>query len=506
MTFHCYRNVSYLFISFLVTLSNSFITGQPGELISSFGVDGRMTFDIENRIDRMLDVTVLTNDDIIAVGFTKKENRQQFVVAKFEQDGQFDEQFGQDGILHGDLSADQSSEAIMVTPGRSGGFYVLLNYFGDNNRIRLVKFMASGSIDSTFATNGLYILEDSTRRWTANAILVTAKEEILLTAESGALILVLKLTSTGLIDQNFGTEGHLILDQGNKFQRTLALAEQEDGKVVMTGEANVRDNIWKAFVMRITADGIIDSTFNKGGYYEENLDSTLTSTGQSIYVTKENKLLVVGGLHNGNVYDALLIRLQSSGEPDMTFGDQGGIIIPTSGNNVIREIRSFGNDEVILAGDRVMIKLTDDFALDNSFWNQGIKTHINEFIYGISINSNQELIVAGSTLQDFFLAKYRLASTTSTTDLNQNNIHLELFPNPLKRDVTVICTLSSPTWIRIDLWEVNGRILKTLLHKNDPVSGRQRFELQMPPNIPAGSYIITVSGNKGHTMKQVVIF
>ena len=75
-------------------------------------------------------------------------------------------------------------------------------------------------------------------------------------------VLLVKLTAAGAVDTTFGDDGHVIVPLGADDDRSVAVATQPDGKIVVAGQMLNAD--WDGFVARFDADGNLDNSFGGG--------------------------------------------------------------------------------------------------------------------------------------------------------------------------------------------------------------------------------------------------
>ena len=113
-----------------------------------------------------------------------------------------------------------------------------------------------------------------------------------------------------------------------------ALVLQSDGKIVVLGMAFNGSN-YDIGVIRYNADGSRDSTFDgdgialiDGGYNESSGDLTLDGSG---------RIVIAGGMNDGTSVDLMVVRLNSNGSRDNTFGTGGIARTPIgSGSSALR--------------------------------------------------------------------------------------------------------------------------------------------------------------------------
>lgn len=126
--------------------------------------------------------------------------------------------------------------------------------------------------------------------------------------------------ATLAIDTGFAVNGVQITDFGFGDDGILDLAVQADGKVVAVGYSN-NGAVKNISVARYLTTGKLDSGFNNDGLYTVSLGSG-DSSGLAVRIQEDGSILVAGSAVDSN-NSLLVLRLNSNGFLDPTFGDDG---------------------------------------------------------------------------------------------------------------------------------------------------------------------------------------
>ncbi len=165
-------------------------------------------------------------------------------------------------------------------------------------------------------------------------------------------------------------------------------------------------------------DGVI--TTQVSGYYDDPKD---------IIIQRDGKIIVVGESFNGNNSSFILVRYDSSGRIDNTYGNAGmasvtitiGGAMTSLGGAVLQS-----DDKTVLAGcafngadnDIIIARFGTDGVLDQTFGVNGIyRSQIgsNECAYAVAIQNDGKIVVGGFAENkvngdsDFLLARYTTA-------------------------------------------------------------------------------------------------
>lgn len=498
----------------LIMFSLTLITktsGQPGSPVTDFGNEGMTVLDVDGRSDRFNDMKILPDGSIIAVGNTWVGDDSDFLVAKFDQDGIPDPFFGTDGLIRGSLTDSTSERAESIAVAVDGGFYVAVNAFGNPNKIYILKYGSNGLLETTFGKSGIFQDHPSQGNWSCNLIYVTIGQEILVATESGPLIRVFKLSGDGTVDSSFANGGELILDQGNNFQRILditSMATPAGFSHIMVGENNDETG-WNYHLFSITHEGQLDSTFGVNGYISEDFLPNI-STAQSVVVEPDGNILMAGGWYNGSNNDALIAKYNSRGQLDSTFGENGIVILPTGGNNIMYELKVLSDASSVAAGDRAIIRTQPGGDPDSTYSEDGILNFggFGPHIYALELDDQENTVVAGSLFNgenlDLLIAKYRTFATTRTNDQIDQALWISVHPNPFNDHLQCSFALSSRAISHTYLTDLQGKKITEIFPMRIREVGVYHTEIQIGKLIPPGIYVVHhSSGNQYHSFELI---
>ncbi len=245
-------------------------------------------------------------------------------------DGQLDTSFhAPDGYVlwDGGSGYDRGRDVALQQDGK----IVITGYMtnGSNNDLMVLRFDPNGTLDTSFGTNGVYIYDGGMGNDSGLAIATQSDNKILVTGNSSngsdGDVIVLRLDTDGNPDPNFALNGIFIYDSGNGYDSAGDLLVQSDGKIVICGSSsNGIDN--DLLVIRLTADGLLDTTFNTDG-------TTMVDGGNGydfgsrLAIQPDQSIVVTGDSYNGSDNDIIVVRFDANGIPDQTFGDNGIVLL-----------------------------------------------------------------------------------------------------------------------------------------------------------------------------------
>lgn len=197
----------------------------------------------------------------------------------------------------------------------------------------------------------------------------------------------------GDLDNSFGVGGKAVIANAP----WMDIAVQTDGKIVVVS----------SIIARYKPNGTLDSTFGSNGIDSIKIGLTSDFICNAICIQTDGKILIVGGTVNGTVKDFLLIRYNTDGSPDSSFGMYG-------------------------------VTLTD--------FTSGSDDHG----YELAIQTDGKIVVSGASNQKLALSRYKTNGSLDSTfnydgKLTINNIGVDLNNN-----------WSHPTYMKL---QTNGKIL-----------------------------------------------
>ena len=227
----------------------------------------------------------------------------------------------------------------------------------------------------------------------------------------------------GALDPTFGIGGVVTTDFGGN-DYAFALALQPDGKIVTGGTTTT------GFALaRYNGNGSLDASFGQGGKV-----TTAASNGATAVVLQPDGKIVAAGRD-------LLVRYNSNGSLDPSFGS-GGRVVQT-GFGLFSPSLVLQSDGKIVAvgtmsmpGDFALIRYNSDGSLDMTFGSAGIITTDfsggDDEAYASALQPDGKIVAVGRTtsLQSLFaLARYNSDGSLDTTFGTGGRVTTSFFSN-----------------------------------------------------------------------------
>jgi uncharacterized delta-60 repeat protein len=290
-----------------------------GTLDSSFGSGGVFSLDLGYYPDIGADVAIQSDGKIVVAGSTFSGlGDWYFLVLRLNQDGTLDPTFSGDGYHIFEFGDDSQAHALAI---QDDGGIVVAGETANTTGMAVARLTPAGTLDTTFATTGMAIFDFTLGDDAAWDLAIQDDGRILVAGTAavggGAVVAVLRLLSDGSLDASFGSGGGgaAALDFGVTSEgRGLAL--QSDGKIVVAGFTDTGSAV---AVGRLTADGLLDTTFDADGMLVRDFGGGVDQ-GLDVAVQLDGKIVVAGGAESSGVENGVVMRFDSDGGPDLGFG------------------------------------------------------------------------------------------------------------------------------------------------------------------------------------------
>jgi uncharacterized delta-60 repeat protein len=153
--------------------------------------------------------------------------------------------------------------------------------------------------------------------------------------------------AAGGLDPTFGQHGTVsVASDSSSLATPSALLEQPDGKILVVDGSEI---------LRFNSNGRLDSGFGKGGRVETPLDAN-TSLGADAALQSDGKIVVAGRISVGtDATDVLVMRFNSDGSPDTTFGLKGQVVTDPTVSTGITRRGSFGDAVIVQSDGKILV-------------------------------------------------------------------------------------------------------------------------------------------------------
>lgn len=419
-------------------------------------------------------VAIQNDDKIIVLGGAKTH------LFRFNSNGTIDHNFGNNGNLN--IYIPNSTWVYFYTAVIQPDGNIILGGTADtgvtNEDFLLVRIKPDGTMDSSFGGGG-YIITPHIPQfgvWLKEYIASVAIEPNGNISAYGKFgqsddsICIIRYKPDGRIDSSFGINGKSIpaREYGFEYPSPNNIALMPDGRIVIGATTKVNTLGAFAFTaIRLLPDGSLDTIFNHTGvaYTNTNLPGLLYCTAMQLQ--QDGKILLAG-----HADSLAIIRFDTSGKLDNSFGKNGLVKLAPAGKTSSLQILSSG--KILLGGTLdtsfVVYRLNIDGSLDAGFGVNGkVTTKIlnekNE-INGLGIQSTGKIIAAGNgedlPWPNNYPISILLRYTENATHVweYKENQDIYVYPNPVN-DVLYVTNDAPYSTHTLSLYSLDGKLLFT---------------------------------------------
>jgi uncharacterized delta-60 repeat protein len=242
---------------------------------------------------------------------------------------------------------------------------------------------------------------------------------------------LIRYNPDGAFDTGFGVGGKVVTDfPTGRTDTAYAAVLQPDGKIVVSGSSKAGSTLSADFALaRYNANGTLDAGFGTGGRVLTAVGSN-SEEAYAVAVQADGKVIAAGYTWNGSSNDFALVRYNTNGTLDTSFGKSGKTIIDFSGgNDYIQDIVVQKDGKIIAAGhtssELALARFNSDGTPDMGFGTYGkVVTPVVSYGYGVALQSDGRIVVAGTVDRhnpdmtvnvDFALARFNADGSIDET-------------------------------------------------------------------------------------------
>ena len=399
-----------------------------GNLDTTFGTGGTVTTTFSGQTVTPIGAVQQSNGDIVVISqFDFQSDAGTGVgVTRYTLAGKLDTTFGTKGstfttfpniIFQALWFAVQSNGAIVVGGGTAPSNSTLP---GANQGFGLVRFTASGALDSTFGNNGLVNTPIGPRTADPSSFLLQPNGQIVMAGlmdgngekptnpnEIPEMVAVARYNTNGSLDTTFGSGGVALLNNASTFQGISQLALLTNGDYLIVSEfgAPVTAQLSSTGVLQssVTGGTIVNTTPTSFG--ELNSETLFQPNGDFIIIQVAGTINRVTTIM-GQRFSETAVQDTSFSSTHFTFAGErlvapNGIALQANGQilvggSVVRASPIFGG----------LARLNTNGTLDTAFGNEGTLTTDNS-VNGVLVQTDGNIVAVEAVGTDgIALARY----------------------------------------------------------------------------------------------------
>ncbi|MEO6168133.1 MAG: T9SS type A sorting domain-containing protein [Chitinophagales bacterium] len=495
-------SIRFPFLILVFGFWNTNLMGQAGELDTTFGVAGRVTTPAYNGAQAYS--IALEQDGKIIVGGQIKYGSGNFGygfgLLRYNANGMLDESFGTEGLGE-----------IGFATGPSFGYSVAIQPDGKillggctSYDFELARYNNNGTLDDSFGMNGLV----SNEIGTAYSMALQGDGKIIMTGDNFNLA---RYNTDGTLDSSFNENG---IVEGDTSGSAFSVVIQAPDKIIAAGTISGGIGL-----RRYHADGSVDSTFGVNGKVVTQVG--YQSGANSCLVLSNGKILIVG-FSNETEYNFTLANYNSNGTIDSSFDTDGVAVTHVStDDNQALSMAIQPDGKIIVVGpssdstiaDFTVVRYNSNGSLDASFGNNGIsKTDFSgstDIALSVTMQPDGKIIVAGSSTfsgnLEIALARYLSDLNVGIISLTTSGNSLFIYPNPIQDKAVLKYALLKDEIINIRLLDISGVLVQTFINGERRKKGKQEEVLRINKLVGPGAYVLQISNDTYNLGIKVII-
>lgn len=424
----CFRKklLAILAVTFILALAMGATTfAAGGTLDSTFGINGIVTTQFDGLPSSASDIALQADGRIVILGSRQSAK----VLVRYNRDGTLDAAFGVGGIAPIEITSFSGSRIALQTDGKilvggsSNGRFAVARYAANGSLDTSFGTYGLGAIPSDAGDN----------RYSPSDLIIQPDGRIMMVGTESnqgnfTNFAVASFYNDGT--PNFVR----IFDKGdfpnNRYNGASAIAIQADNKIVVSGDMMDNDANQQLTLMRLDQDGWTDkSAFgtNGKGTVLVSIPNFSHSSG-ALALQPDGKILAAGSIVNDDnkPVDGVLVRLLGNGSLDTSFGGTGIVVADFGANEAFDDFVIQPDGKIIVEGktgsldasDFLLVRYNSDGSLDTTFGADGkVVTDLGDstdMAMGIGRQLDSRVIVVGASGTNAILARYETGSPVTT--------------------------------------------------------------------------------------------
>ena len=318
----------------------------------SFGTNGVVTTAIGYSGASGQDVAIQGDGKIVVVGFVFSGS-EYFAVVRYTASGALDSSFGNGGVVTTPIgSIDALAWSVAI---QDDGKIVLAGYarYGGLDHLTVARYTTSGGLDPSFGTGGVVstpIGSVSAWAWTVaiqdDGKIVAAGDAA---TSGGSDFAVVRYTTGGVLDASFGTGGVVTTPVGSGRAMVRDIAIQEDGGIVAAG-TTYSNSIENFALARYTVTGALDASFGTGGIVITPI-GTSEDGAEDVAIQEDGRIVAAGSAESAGGEGIAVVRYTTAGSLDTTFYPGGFAVTPLGNFAAGCGVAIQGDGKIVAVGE-----------------------------------------------------------------------------------------------------------------------------------------------------------
>lgn len=428
----------------------------------TFGESGKFTINLGfSNVNYTETIKYDDNTFFVAGSAYNWDRKRDIVISKVDKNGVIDLSFGDKGRFIAEFNQQHDDFLYSINLYQNSSIY-FSGLSQTDSKVYLGKIFLNGTADNSFGNNGILQVPYFADLTCYSGYSVISENNILVVTNAQSSnqttkdIYLQRLKPDGSPDLTFGLASKLTIDFNNGSNDELdGVKVLSDGSIIIFGKY-LYNNQYYISVVKLDKYGEFVSSFGTNG--KVNLSITGNFFAKKLIELNDGKLLFAG--YTGNYIDGALLRLNSNGTQDNTFGSNGLLTYnfgTSSEKDEIRGIYLLSDNKIILTGrcqDKIVIfRINSNGIIDQTFGNYGFQK-LNFYLGG---NCGYDIFVSNDTINVFGTNKtfYDLVNHVALFKFSNNGYIISNFAN---NGIKLILVGFSKDLVRRVLQDAKGNI------------------------------------------------
>ena len=271
--------------------------------------------------DEATGVAIQSDGKIVA---SARRRRHDFALARYNPNGTLDTSFSGDGKQTTDFSGSLRTAVALQANGKIVAVGGSESSGSASDDFALARYNPNGSLDTTFSGDGKQTT-DFGGEDEANGVAIQEDGKIVVVgpqAGTGIDFALARYNPNGTLDTSFSGDGKQTTDFGGVGQVANAVAVQDDGKIVVVGDAGPMFSDDFALA-RYNPNGSLDTSFSGDGKQTTNFVATDEATAWRFRATARSSSVGTGVDNVNGGSEGALARYNPNGTLDTSFSGDG---------------------------------------------------------------------------------------------------------------------------------------------------------------------------------------
>ena len=236
-----------------------------------------------------------------------------------------------------------------------------------------------GDLDLSFGTNGInYVGVPTYENYIRDLAIQDDDKIVVVGFINSNHFLIGRFNANGSTDNSFGDNGEIFFEfPNNNFAHSKTVGIQSDGKIIVGGPSGATPTE-KFTLVRFDSNGVLDQTFGQDGIVLTNTNN-MSYFARDLVIQPDDKIIMTGSSMHSNYSHATIVKYMVDGELDPTFADQGILDLDLGSESECHSVKLQSDTKIVaivytsIADDEIgVIRVNTDGSMDSDFGTDGI--------------------------------------------------------------------------------------------------------------------------------------